>query len=50
VGVPAAVTPEMAENLGAAYKLFRDGFVLASAAPLAHWQEVLQKYLTFYRS
>ena len=48
MGVPAAVTPEIAENLSAAYKLFRDGFVLAIAAPLAHWQEVLQKYLTLY--
>ena len=48
MGVPAAVTPEIAENLDAAYKLFRDGLVLATAAPLATWQEVLQKYLTLY--
>jgi 1,2-diacylglycerol 3-alpha-glucosyltransferase len=49
MGVPAVVTPEVAENLAAEQKPLGDGLVVAVRAAAPAWRDVLQKYLDLYR-
>ena len=49
MGVPAVVSPEVAENLAAEQKPFGDGLVVAFRAAVPAWRDVLQKYLDLYR-
>jgi len=49
MGVPAAVSPEVAENLAAEQKPLGDGLVVAVHAAVPAWRDVLQKYLELYR-
>ncbi len=49
MGVPAAVTPEVAENLAAEQKPLGDGLVVAVRAAVPAWRDVIQKYLRLYR-
>jgi glycosyltransferase involved in cell wall biosynthesis len=49
MGVPAAVTPEVAENLAAEQKPIGDGLVVAVHAAVPAWRDVIQKYLDLYR-
>jgi glycosyltransferase involved in cell wall biosynthesis len=49
MGVPAAVTPEVAENLAAEQKPLGDGLVVAFRAAVPAWRDVIQKYLDLYR-
>ncbi len=49
MGVPAAVSPEVAENLAAEQRPFGDGLVVAVRAAVPAWRDVLQKYLRLYR-
>ena len=49
MGVPVAVTPEVAENLAAEQKPIGDGLVVAVRAAVPAWRDVLQKYLDLYR-
>jgi len=49
MGVPAVVTPEVAENLAAEQKPFGDGLVVAVRAAVPTWRGVLPKYLSLYR-
>ena len=49
MGVPAVVTPEVAENLAAEQKPLGDGLVVAVHAAVPAWRDVLQKYLELYR-
>jgi len=48
-GVPAVTTPEVAENLGAFRRPFKNGLVLANAPSPTPWREVMQKYLHLYQ-
>jgi glycosyltransferase involved in cell wall biosynthesis len=49
MGVPAVVSPEVAENLAAEQKPLGDGLVVAVRAAVPAWRNVLQKYLDLYR-
>ena len=49
MGVPAVITPEVAENLAAEQKPLRDGLVVAVRAAVPAWRDVIQKYLDLYR-
>jgi glycosyltransferase involved in cell wall biosynthesis len=49
MGVPAVVTPEVAENLAAEQKPIGDGLVVAVRAAVPAWRDVIQKYLDLYR-
>jgi glycosyltransferase involved in cell wall biosynthesis len=49
MGVPAVVTPEVAENLAAERKPLGDSLVVAVHAAVPAWRDVLQKYLDLYR-
>jgi glycosyltransferase involved in cell wall biosynthesis len=49
MGVPAVVSPEVAENLAAEQKPFGDGLVVAVRAAVPSWRDVIQKYLDLYR-
>ncbi len=49
MGVPAVVTPEVAENLAAEQKPLGDGLVVAVRAAVPAWRDVIQKYLRLYR-
>jgi glycosyltransferase involved in cell wall biosynthesis len=49
MGVPAVVTPEVAENLAAEQRPIGDGLVVAVRAAVPAWRDVLQKYLRLYR-
>ena len=49
MGVPAVVTPEVAENLAAEQKPLGDGLVVAVYAAVPAWCDVIQKYLDLYR-
>jgi len=49
MGVPAAVTPEVAENLAAEQKPIGDGLVVAVHAAVPAWRDIIQKYLDLYR-
>jgi 1,2-diacylglycerol 3-alpha-glucosyltransferase len=48
-GVPAVITPEVAENLAAEQRPIGDGLVVAVRAAVPAWRNVLQKYLDLYR-
>jgi glycosyltransferase involved in cell wall biosynthesis len=48
MGVPAVVSPKVAENLAAERKPLGDGLVVAVHAAVPAWRDVLQKYLDFY--
>jgi glycosyltransferase involved in cell wall biosynthesis len=49
MGVPAVVTPEVAENLAAEQKPIGGGLVVAVHAAVPAWRDVIQKYLDLYR-
>jgi glycosyltransferase involved in cell wall biosynthesis len=49
MGVPAVVTPEVAENLAAEQRPLGDGLVVVVRAAVPAWRDVLQKYLGLYR-
>ena len=49
MGVPAVVTPEVAENLAAEQRPFVGSLVVAVRAAVPAWRDVLQKYLSLYR-
>jgi glycosyltransferase involved in cell wall biosynthesis len=49
MGVPAVITPEVAENLAAEQRPFVDGLVVAVRAAVPAWRDVIQKYLRLYR-
>jgi len=49
MGVPAVITPEVAENLAAEQKPIGDGLVVAVYAAVPTWRDVLPKYLSLYR-
>jgi glycosyltransferase involved in cell wall biosynthesis len=49
MGVPAVITPEVAENLAAEQKPIGDGLVVAVRAAVPAWRDVIQKYLDLYR-
>jgi len=49
MGVPAVVTPEVAENLAAEQRPLGDGLVVAVHAAVPAWRDVLPKYLSLYR-
>jgi len=49
MGVPAVITPEVAENLAAEQRPIGDGLVVAVRAAVPAWRDVLQKYLDLYR-
>jgi glycosyltransferase involved in cell wall biosynthesis len=49
MGVPAVVTPEVAENLAAEQRPIGDGLVVAVRAAVPAWRDVIQKYLDLYR-
>jgi len=49
MGVPAVITPEVAENLAAEQRPLGDGLVVAVHAAVPAWRDVLQKYLDLYR-
>jgi len=49
MGVPAVVSPEVAENLAAEHRPLGDGLVVAVHAAVPAWRDVLQKYLDLYR-
>ena len=49
MGVPAAVSPEVAENLAAEQKPLGDGLVVAVRAAVPAWRAVIQKHLDLYR-
>ncbi len=49
MGVPAVVTPEVAENLATEQKPLGDGLVVAVRAAVPAWRDVIQKYLRLYR-
>ena len=49
MGVPAVVTPEVAENLAAERRPLGDGLVVAVHAAVPAWRDVLPKYLSLYR-
>jgi len=49
MGVPAVVTPEVAENLAAERKPLGDSLVVAVHAAVPAWRDVLQKYLDLCR-
>jgi len=49
MGVPAAVSPEVAENLAAEQKPIGDGLVVAVRAAVPAWRDVIQKHLRLYR-
>jgi len=49
MGVPAAVSPEVAENLAAEQKPLGDGLVVAVHAAVPAWRAVIQKHLDLYR-
>jgi len=48
MGVPAAVSPEVAENLQAEAEPFRGGLVAIKHAPILPWNQIIPKYLALY--